>query len=562
MDRRTMIRRAAETAAALALASRWDIAAPAWAQYVASGRIYDPRRFGAKGDGSVLDTRAVQEAIDTCTQSGGGTVQLGPGTYLTGTIVMKSNVTLELLAGARILASPNIADFIEPAEGVAAAGGKPGAHVIFAINVQNIALLGPGIIDGNSPVYTAPNPRPPVNPENEFRDVASFGTKRLQYISPMIDLANSTNVRVENITLRNAVGWNLHPVGCNQVLVKNVKVRNPIDSSNTDGIDPCSCNDVLITDCDVVTGDDAIDVKTLNPYGRSQDSKNVTVINCRVTTDCNGLKIGAEGAGNLENINFKHCQVYSANGPINERVISGIAIEMGGPRNVNGVTFDDITMTNVRTPIFIRLQTTPGLLKKFNEQNVPLQGSLRNVRISNVRATGAILTSSISGLATLPVQDITLSNIQIDTVEPGKLAWAQATIPERETNYTEANMFGRLPSYGIYARHVQGLTIENVTVKSQIGDPRPMLACDDVQRLTVENVDGTTPDPSQAFLDLKNVRAVKIQGNRAPAGTNLYSKISGADSHDIRFQNNDFSKAKLPVMKTPEVSQEDIKMSR
>ena len=553
MDRRMMIRRAAQSAAALALASRWDISAPLWGQYVASGRIFDPRKYGARGDGRSSDTQAIQNAINDCTQSGGGTVRLGPGTYVTGTITIKSNVTLELQAGAKILASNNYDDFLMPPEGVAALKGQQGKHLIFAVSSQNVALIGPGTIDGNSPHYVTTVDRPLPRPEDQYRDVASFGMKRLQPISPMVEFALCNNVRVENITLQNAVGWDLHPVACTQVLVRGVKVRNPINSSNTDGIDPCSCSDVLIDSCDVITGDDGIDVKTLNPYSKDQISKNVAVTNCRVTTDCNGLKIGAEGVGDFENINFSHCEVYSANGsPLNERVIGGISIEMAAPHNINGVTFDDITMNNVRTPIFIRLQ------KPLGRPNAGPGGSIQNVKISNVRATGAILTSSISGLQGAPVGNITLSNIQIQTSEPGQLAWAQNPVKENEASYAESTMFGRLPSYGFYLRHAKQIAFQNVSVSSVQGDPRPMLICEDVSQLTVQNVSGTPSDPSQPFIDLRNTQSARIQGNRAPAGTGVFVKVSGANSHDVQMQGNDLSQSKSPVMRTPEVPQDAV----
>ena len=543
-----MMKRTAESAAAIALASRWGVTGDIWSQNVASGRVFDPRKYGAKGDGSTLDTMAFQEAIDACTQSGGGTVLVGPGTYISGTINLKSNVTLELQAGAMIMGSSNFSDYVQGPEATAAMKGQPDLHhLIFAINAQNVSLVGPGTVDGNGKHFIVPVTRPPVKPEDVYKDIAAFDTVRSVRISPMVQFANCTNVRVENITLQNSVGWTLNPCGCKQVLIRKVTVRNPVNASNTDGIDITSSTDVLLTDCDVITGDDAIVVYTLNPYGVNTVSRNIAVTNSKVSTCCSGLRIGPAIAWSLSNINFSHCAIYSLPGPVNVQPAAGIAVELSsGTVSMEGVSYSDITMKNVRTPIFIRLQ------KSLNRPQQPLNGVLKNVSITNVRASGAMLTSAITGIAGMPVQNVTLKDIEISTIEPGQLAWTQNVIKEGETAFSGAAMFGRLPSYGFYVRHVEGLTMENVIVNSQVGDPRPMLSCEDVQQLTLQNVSGTPSDPSQPFLSLKDVQTVRIKGSQAPAGTGVYVRVSGTNSHDVQLQGNDLSQSQNPVMKTLE----------
>jgi polygalacturonase len=542
IDRRMVLKSALGAVAAEAAFPHW------WgmAQRITGGTV-DPRSMGAKGDGVTKDTAALQAAIDHCHAAGGGTVLLTAGTYLSGTLELRANITLELQAGATILGSPDSGDYVVPADAPALVQGLPGRHLIYALEADNLTLRGPGTIDGHSSAFLGKG-QPPPKPEDMWRSVYSAETVRIYRVSPMVELANCNNLLIENITLQNAAGWTLRPVGCNKVMIRGVKVRNPLNASNADGIDPTACQDAVVTDCDVITGDDAICLKGNNPYGPNNLSRNVTVSNCRVSTCCNGLKIGEEGGGDFENIIIKDCEVYSEDAPLNQRVISGIAVEMSTGYRIDGVSFSNIKMRNVRTPIYVRLQG------KMGHNFEPARGSVANVHISNVRATGAILTSSITGQPGVPVQQISLSDVQITTDEPGKDEWVGLNVPEKTNAYDEANMMGRFPSYGIYARHVKGLHLENVSIKSTVGDPRPMLVCDDVQALTVQGVRGT-PSASHAFLDLRNVETAVIRGNTAPAGGKVYARVSGGDTHNVRFVENDLKAAAQAVETTPDVPQ-------
>lgn len=548
IDRRAILKGAAGVAAAAgeSMLPRW------WALAQRSAlpaHTVNPRTFGAKGDGQAKDTVALQQAINNCAAAGGGTVVVSPGTYLTGTIALKSNITLEVQDGATLLGSPDPGDYFVPPDAPPAVQALPGRHLIFAIGAENVTLRGPGVIDGHSSVFLAKSDNPPPKPEDMWKAVYSAETVRVVRISPMVELANCNNLLIENITLKNSAGWTLRPVGCRNVIIRGVKVRNPLNASNADGIDPTSCEDLLITECDIITGDDAICIKGNNQYGGSALTRNVTVSNCRVSTCCNGFKVGEEGGGDFENIVIKDCQVYSGDVPFNQRVISGIEVEMTSGNNINGVTFSNITMTNVRTPIFIRLQGRIGHAPQ------PAKGSIQNIHISGVRATGAILTSSITGAPGLPVQQISLSDIQITTGEPGREEWASLDIPEKTNAYGEANMMGRLPAYGLFGRHVKGLQLQNVSIKSGAGDPRPMLVCDDVQALTLDNISGTPSGPNQSFLDLRNVESAMLRGNTAPAGVKTYARISGSATRNVRFMDNDLRSASQPMETAPDVPQ-------
>ena len=206
----------------------------------------------------------------------------------------------------------------------------------------------------------------------------------------MVELANVTNLHVENITLQNSVGWTLRPIGCKNVLIRKVTIRNPINASNCDGIDPQACEDLLIDGCDIVTGDDAICVKSGNFYGGNQLSRNISITNCRVSTCTNGLTVGTEASKPFQNISFSNCVVYAVDGPINQRpYLRSLRRDDGWHPSIDGVTFNNIEMINVRTPIFVRLQVSAGSLKYSQTTNTPLKGSIQNVSFSNIQATGA-----------------------------------------------------------------------------------------------------------------------------------------------------------------------------
>jgi polygalacturonase len=525
-----------------------------------AGRIYDPRRYGAAGDGTTLDTAAIQSAIEACTAAGGGTVRLGPGTYVSGTITLKNNVTLEVGKGATILGSPNPNDYVMVPEGAKAYGDPHQKRLIFAISQQNVAIVGPGTIDGNNKAYLVWNNRPPVPKDYEYHDIAAFDTHRTVGISPMIQLVGCTNVRVENILLQNADGWTLNPMGCWQVVIRKVTVRNALNASNTDGIDPASCDGVIIDNCDIITGDDGIAVKNLNQYGSigSPICRNVKVTNCRISSCTNAIRVGLEGYGPISDISFSDCEIYAVPGPVNQSPAAGIEVAVQDGETMSNISFNNIKMTGARGPITVRLQGNGKLMQKKLATGAPMAGSLSNVSFNNVHCTGAIFTSSIAGIADMHIKNVTLNNVNIQTAEPGQLAWAALPLKEEETNGPGPFEFGRLPCYGLYLRHVDGITMTNVNITSTVNDPRPMMTCDDVTNGTFQNVTGSAADPSQPFLDLRNMKQTTISGSRAPAGTGVYAKVSGADTHGVQFQGNDLSKAKSPVLRALEVPQDGV----
>jgi len=497
----------------------------------AAGRLFDVREYGAKGDGKTKDTALIQKAVEACAAAGGGAVYLSPGTYLSGTIVLKDNVTFHLEAGATLLGSTVLADYVlQP--GPPPTGDANGKHLLFARDAENVTLSGSGRIDGQGRAFWVPANRVPPKSEDLWRDVATYDWKPGDRPSPMVEFFNCRNLRIEDVTLANSFGWTLRPIECDTVFIRGLKIRNPIIGPNTDGIDPTCCRNVFISDCDISTGDDCICLKSERPYGRLGVSKNITITNCVLTCCCNGLKFGTATAGGFENVTFSNSVIYNDDVPLNARVISGIALEMVDGGWMDGVVISNIRMQRVRTPIFVRLGARHG------------SGRLRGVSIDNVRATGAILTSSITGIPGHDVEDVTLSNIHIDTEEAGKAEWMTKPVPEQISSYPEARMFGRLPSYGFYCRHVAGLKLENVAITAVQPDERPALHFEDVKELHLDRVDVSAPITPQPLVRLIDVRDAAITACTAPANTAVAVALEGESTKNVRLAGNDFTQAK------------------
>jgi Glycosyl hydrolases family 28 len=505
-----------------------------------SRRTFDVRAHGAAGDGKTLDTKAINTAIDACNAAGGGVAYLPPGDYLSGTVVIKSNVTLYLEAGATLLGSKNLADY-SMQSGPPAKGDANQKHLVFARDAENVGLAGPGRIDGQGAAFWIPSGRVVPPPQDDWRDVATYDWKPTDRPSPLIEFAGCKYVRIEDVRIENASGWTLRPINCDNVFIRGITIKNPVIGPNTDGIDPTGCRNVTIADCFIDTGDDAICLKSENPYGGEvRVTKNVTITNCVLTCCCNGLKFGTATRGGFENVSFTNSVIFNEDVNLKARVIGGIEIEMVDGGWVEGVVISNIRMQRVRTPIFVRR----GIRRARPDGTA---GTLRGVMIENIHATGSILTSSITGLSGFDVEDVTLSNIRIDSEEAGREEWTAREIPENPKAYPEARMFGRLPSYGFYCRHVNGLRMRGIEVNAAANEMRPAIVCDDVKRFDVDGLRVSAPASAQPVVKLIDTRGAFLRGCQAPAGTKVFLDVQGSQSERIVLAASDLSAAEKAV---------------
>jgi hypothetical protein len=514
---------------------------------------FDPRKYGAKGDGRALDSAAINSAIDACTAAGGGIVHITPGTYRCGIVILKPNVTLYLEAGATILGSTNIDDYFHHG----GSGGDAGQnHLIFAKDAENVTLRGPGRIDGQGSAFWKRSDRPPLPPDQSWADVIAHGwAPKGKRPSPMLEFDNCTNLRIEDIHIEGAPSWTMRALNCDQVVFRGISVKNPNYGPNTDGMDICGCSNVNISDCNIDTGDDAICLKSENPYGGEPlVTKNIVVTNCVLTTCCNGFKLGTTTEGGFENITFSNSVIYNNAVDLAQRVISGIALEVVDGGWIDGVHVSGIKMQRTRTPVFIRLGNRA---KKFDYP----QHGLRRVIIEDIHATESVLASSITGLENVYVEDVTLKNIQIDCVLAGRSDWVNRPVPEVPEKYPEARMFGMLPAYGLYCRHVRGLHLSDITFRATTGEQRPAIICDDVRAIQISSFASAPTQGPQPVVKLIQCEDASISHSAAPAGSNVYLEVEGHDSASIVLSGCDLRGAKRAVDLSGDAPQGAVKTS-
>ena len=432
-----------------------------------SSGVCDARSYGARGDGKTLDTAAIQRAVDACAANGGAVVLSG-GTFLSGTIVLKDHITLRILPGAVLQGSSRIEDYVPyPPEDVAAIfvdgstqnKGNGPYHLIHAQNARDVAIDGGGIIDGNGQAFWDSDP-------------GRGWIARRARPSPLIETVRAVGLRIENVTIRNAPGWTIHPLESSQIQIRGVTIRNDGRGPNTDAINIDSSANVLIRDVDIEAGDDCVVLKTTARRGRpTPATRNVIISGVICSSDDQGIKIGTESQGDFRDILIRDVLVYHAPS-IYRAPTAALSFSMVDGANFENLIVSDIIIRDAATPFFLRLGN------RGRGQVTPTPGTLRNVQFSNIVATGGTLASSITGLPSHFVENVSLENIDITMI--GGSRKARVSVPEAAGDYPHAPMFGPLPAFGLYARHVRDLNLTNVRLRTIKPDGRPPLVLDDV----------------------------------------------------------------------------------
>ena len=422
-----------------------------------SGQSYfNVRDFGAVGDGQALDSPAINKTIEAASAAGGGTVLVPAGTYLSGSIHLRSNIHLVVDVGAVILGAAQNLKAYDETEPFAGGGYQDGGHcyfhnsLIWGENLTNVSITGDGMINGGGLVRGD-------EPLDEMCGFNHWQTPNTKTFPPVrlgnkaIALKLCKHVLIRDVTMIHGGHFAILITGCDNLTVDNVMM-----DTDRDGIDIDCCRNTTVSNCRVNSpNDDAICPKSTYALGEARLTENLTIVNCQVSGFEEGtlldgtmkpgrgqngrIKFGTESSGGFRNCTVSNCTFRSCRGLALEEVDGGV---------LEDITIDNLTMVNV---VDYAIYITTG--KRNRTPNVKTNSRLRNVLISNVIAEGVGRMSGIQiwGLPEQPAEDIRLENIRLTSKGGGTAKDAAINPKELGTNYPDPTHVGTLPAYGVYA---------------------------------------------------------------------------------------------------------------
>ncbi len=496
--------------------------------------IFDVRKYGATGDGKTLDSDAVNRAIEAAVAAGGGVVVFPAGSYLCFSIHLKSQVHLHLLQGSAIVAADSplpgeqtgyrggVYDAAEPKTGWDAYQDYGHNHwhnsLLWGEDIHDLSITGPGLIWGKGL----------SNGRGRKDDGAPFVAEQPGVGNKAIALKNCHNVLLRDFSILKGGHFGLLLTG-----VDNLTIDNLIIDTDRDGMDIDCCQNVRVSNCTVNSPwDDGICPKSSYALGYARPTRNLTISNCFVTGSyelgsvldgtfkkfardfrvprTGRIKCGTESNGGFINIAISNCVFEGC---------QGLALE-----SVDGALLEDIAITNttmrdlVSGPIFMRL----GSRLRGPKESTKV-GTLKRILIDNLTCYNAPqkISSILSGIPGFSIEDVKLSNIYIETVggEPSEAAPVQP--PEFESKYPEPGMFGPMPAFGFFLRHVRNVEMSHVEIATTTPDARPAFYLADVQRADFFAV--TAPRGAEGAFALHDVKDLRIGWSRAASDATLAS---------------------------------------
>ena len=454
----------------------------------AQAQIHQASSFGVKSDGVTLNTRSIQAAIDYISSHGGGVLELSVGRYLTGSIFLKDNVELRLLEGAVLVGSTNPYDYdmVDGNYGLLMAKGQ-----------KNISVKGKGVIDGRG-----------FDCALNFLNQVHLGflddtTKydRVTKRPKLIYFRECEDVVIEGINLRNSAEWTLVTDQCENLTISGILMDSK-NYWNNDGLDIVDCRHVLIKDSFIDASDDAICFKSHSAAHLCED---IEVRNCVARSSASAIKFGTVSKGGFKNIRLINNKVFDTHR-------SAITIQSVDGGEIENILVDGLEAVNTSNAIYLRT----GI--RWNNGKM---GYLKNITLSNIKVQVPlgkadagysyegpiedlprnVSPSGIVGIPELPIENVTLKNVEIIYPGGGNKLYAYRgtspeeldSIPEMIDTYPEFSQFKELPAWGLFIRHAKGITLDNVRLVAESKDYRPAIVADDVQGLVIKDLKTDEP---------------------------------------------------------------------
>lgn len=443
---------------------------------------------GAVGDGKTLCTNAIASAVEQCEKLGGGIIYVPAGTYLTGPIFLKSNMELNIEAGATLLFSADMKDY--PVVNSRWEGVKREcfASLINAYNEENVSITGRGTIDGQGKYWW-----------DLFKDKAAYYEKYTYPRPKMIAPYECKNVLIQGVTLKNSPSWTINTILCDNITIDNVTIKNPYDSPNTDGIDPESCTNIHISNCHIDVGDDCIAIKAGTEDTEERiPCKNIVIDNCTMVHGHGGVVIGSEMTGSVVNVTISNC--------IFENTDRGIRLKSRRFRGgvVEDIRVNNVVMENVLCPFIANLYYMWGPRGMDPEtcdknpapvtEDTPAFRRLHfaNMTCKNVNASAGYFY----GLAEMYVEDCTFENVYIEIAKN-----AVPGIPAMLVGAEEVK------EKGFYMCNTRGIEFDNVTV---VGVDGPAFEIENSEDIVLNNCINKNNKSGADLVKQTNVKNCKV----------------------------------------------------
>ncbi len=485
--------------------------------------LFDVRDFGAKGDGSTLNTKYLQAAIDSCYSAGGGSVFFPAGRFLTGSIRLKSNVFLELGSGATILGSKDISDF-------------PYHALISADGASNVGIVGSGFVDGQGSTFWKGKERPYHRP----RFLIRFDSCR--------------NVRIEDINIRNSPRFNISLSECKLVEIHGISIINDRESPNTDGIDPDGSSDVFISDCYISTGDDAVCLKSND---RDAITSDIVVQNCVLETDDSALKCGTSSHGVIKDCTFNNIIIKNSR--------YGISLFMKDGGTFEGLKFSDIIL-QTETAAYCKAgrYSFPIFMDIERRSDASSLGWIRNISFDNIDIETYNGNCLFLGQPNDEIENVVMNNVRMRVLK--RIDYSQRHKPRgtRTLTSTASNDYADISSHFTLA-YMKDLTIRGLTIRDsdRLTDfERCVLWGKDLQEILIDGmktrqVIKNQRDPVIEMIECANVT---IRNCEPDSSGGPFLGISGKGSARIRLIGNDLSRTRKTVEFSGGASKESVQV--